>query len=114
MKFEVYGVLLLINNLNMSNFSKIINQDKPVLVDFFAEWCGPCKMMSPILKEVKDSLGEVASIIKIDVDKNQELAAQLQVRGVPTFILYKKGKQLWRQSGVVQKNDLITLIKSHA
>jgi thioredoxin 1 len=98
----------------MSNFSKIINQDKPVLVDFFAEWCGPCKMMSPILKEVKDSLGEVASIIKIDVDKNQELAAKLQVRGVPTLILYKKGKQLWRQSGVVQKNDLISLIQSHA
>lgn len=97
----------------MSNFSKIINQDKPVLVDFFADWCGPCKMMSPILKEVKDSLGEVASIIKIDVDKNQELAAKLQVRGVPTLILYKKGKQLWRQSGVVQKNDLISLIQSH-
>lgn len=97
----------------MSNFSKIINQDKPVLVDFFAEWCGPCKMMSPILKDVKDSLGEVALIIKIDVDKNQELAAKLQVRGVPTLILYKNGKQLWRQSGVVQKNDLISLIQSH-
>lgn len=114
MKSAAYGVLLSINNKNMSNFSKIINQDKPVLVDFFAEWCGPCKMMSPILKEVKDSLGEVASIIKIDVDKNQELAAKLQVRGVPTLILYKKGKQLWRQSGVVQKNDLISLIQSHA
>jgi thioredoxin 1 len=98
----------------MSNFSKIINQDKPVLVDFFAEWCGPCKMMSPILKEVKDSLGEITSIVKIDVDKNQELAAKLQVRGVPTLILYKNGKQLWRQSGVVQKNDLISLIQSHA
>ena len=98
----------------MSNFSSIINKDKPVLVDFFAEWCGPCKMMSPILKEVKDALGDKASIIKIDVDKNQELAAQLQVRGVPTFILYKNGKQLWRQSGVVQKNDLIALIESHA
>lgn len=97
----------------MSNFSSIINKDKPVLVDFFAEWCGPCKMMSPILKEVKDALGDKASIIKIDVDKNQELAAQLQVRGVPTFILYKNGKQLWRQSGVVQKNDLIALIESH-
>ena len=98
----------------MSNFSSIINKDKPVLVDFFAEWCGPCKMMSPILKEVKNALGDKTSIIKIDVDKNQELAAQLQVRGVPTFILYKNGKQLWRQSGVVQKNDLIALIESHA
>ena len=97
----------------MSNFSSLINKSKPVLVDFFAEWCGPCKMMSPILKEVKDVLGDTASVIKIDVDKNQELAAQLQVRGVPTLILYKNGKQLWRQSGVVQKNDLISLIKSH-
>ena len=97
----------------MSNFSSLINKSKPVLVDFFAEWCGPCKMMSPILKEVKDVLGDTASVIKIDVDKNQELATQLQVRGVPTMILYKNGKQLWRQSGVVQKNDLISLIKSH-
>lgn len=97
----------------MSNFSSIINKDKPVLIDFFAEWCGPCKTMSPILKEVKDTLGEKASVIKIDVDKNQELASQMQVRGVPTFILYKNGQQLWRQSGVVQKNDLISLIESH-
>ncbi|PNQ75196.1 thioredoxin [Hanstruepera neustonica] len=98
----------------MSSFSNLINQDKPVLVDFFAEWCGPCKMMAPILKEVKDALGESVSILKVDVDKNQTLAAQMQVRGVPTLVLYKKGKQLWRQSGVVQKNDLISLIQSHA
>ena len=97
----------------MSRFSEIINQDKPVLVDFFAEWCGPCKLMSPILKEVKDSLGEAVSIIKIDVDKNQQLAAKYQVRGVPTLILFKRGKQLWRQSGVVQKNDLIGLINTN-
>jgi len=97
----------------MSNFSQIINADKPVLIDFFAEWCGPCKMMGPILKEVKDELGENLTVIKIDVDKNQELAGKLQVRGVPTLILYKSGKQLWRQSGVVQKNDLISLINSH-
>ena len=95
----------------MSKFSEIINQDKPVLVDFFAEWCGPCKMMSPILKEVKDSLGEAVSIIKIDVDKNQELAAKYQVRGVPTLLLFKHGKQIWRQSGVVQKNELISILK---
>ena len=98
----------------MSNFSNLINQDKPVLVDFFAEWCGPCKMMAPILKEVKDALGETVSILKVDVDKNQALAAQMQVRGVPTLVLYKQGKQLWRQSGVVQKDDLISLIKSYA
>ncbi|HLV37931.1 thioredoxin [Xanthomarina sp.] len=97
----------------MSQFSEIINQDKPVLVDFHAEWCGPCKMMSPILKEVKDSLGEAVTILKIDVDKNQALAAKYQVRGVPTLLLFKQGKQLWRQSGVVQKEDLIQIIKSN-
>lgn len=97
----------------MSNFSDLINKDKPVLIDFFAEWCGPCKTMSPILKEVKDELGADASILKIDVDKNKRLATQFQVRGVPTFILYKNGKQLWRQSGLVSKRDLIALIKSH-
>ncbi len=96
----------------MSKFSEIINQEKPVLVDFFAEWCGPCKTMSPILKEVKDVLGDKISIIKIDVDKNQSLAAKYQVRGVPTFILYKAGKEVWKQSGAVQKNDLIKIIKS--
>ncbi|MFL0354583.1 thioredoxin [Xanthomarina sp. GH4-25] len=97
----------------MSQFSEIINQDKPVLIDFYAEWCGPCKMMSPILKEVKDNLGEAVSIIKIDVDKNQSLAAKYQVRGVPTLILFKESKQLWRQSGLVQKEDLIKIIKNH-
>jgi thioredoxin 1 len=97
----------------MSNFSSIINQEKPVLVDFFAEWCGPCKMMSPILKEVKEALGDKVSIIKIDVDKNQKLASKYQVRGVPTLILYNSGKQVWRQSGVVQKNDLISIINNN-
>lgn len=94
----------------MSNFSEIINQDKPVLVDFFAEWCGPCKMMSPILKEVKEVLADKVSIIKIDVDKNQPLSTKYQVRGVPTLILYKSGKQVWRQSGLVQKNELVSII----
>ena len=97
----------------MSKFSDIINQDKPVLVDFYADWCGPCKMMSPILKQVKDNLGERVSIIKIDVDKNQALAAKYQVRGVPTLILFKNGTQLWRQSGVLQKNELINVITSN-
>lgn len=95
----------------MSKFSEIINQDKPVLVDFFAEWCGPCKTMSPILKEVKDMLQNEVSIIKIDVDKNQAIAAKFQVKGVPTFVLYKKGQQVWRQSGMVTKKDLMAIIK---
>ncbi|MCB0462159.1 MAG: thioredoxin [Flavobacteriaceae bacterium] len=96
----------------MSKFSEIINQDKPVLIDFFAEWCGPCKMMSPILKQVKDTLGDRVSIVKIDVDKNQELAAKYQVRGVPTLMLFKKGRQVWRQSGVLQKEEIINIITS--
>ena len=97
----------------MSKFSELINQQKPVLIDFFAEWCGPCKMMSPILKDVKDTLGDDVSIIKIDVDKNQSLASKYQVRGVPTLLLFKNGKQIWRQSGMVQKDDLIQVITSN-
>lgn len=94
----------------MSSFNEIIQSDKPVLVDFFATWCGPCQMLGPILKEVKANLGERISIIKIDVDKNQAVAAQYQVRGVPTMILFQNGKPLWRQSGVLSKEDLIKVI----
>lgn len=96
----------------MSKFSELINQDTPVLVDFFAEWCGPCKMLAPVLKEVKDDLGDTISIIKIDVDKNQALATKYQVRGVPTMILFKNGKQVWRQSGLLQKEEIINIIKT--
>ena len=98
----------------MENFSAIINSPTPVLVDFFATWCGPCQMMSPILKEVKDTLGNSIKIIKIDVDKNQALMSQpqFQVKGVPTLMLFKNGKMLWRQSGVVPKEELIKTIKS--
>lgn len=94
----------------MSNFDTIIQSEKPVLIDFFATWCGPCKMLSPILKEVKDSLGDRISIIKIDVDKNQQISSQYQVRGVPTMILFQNGKQLWRQSGVLTKEEIIKTI----
>lgn len=91
-------------------FQNIINSDKPVLIDFFATWCGPCQILAPILKEVKESLGEKVSIIKIDVDKNQELAAKYQVRGVPTMMLFQKGQQLWRQSGVLSKEEIVNTI----
>ncbi|WP_409070957.1 thioredoxin [Flavobacterium sp.] len=94
----------------MSSFNDIIQSDQPVLVDFFATWCGPCQMLAPILKEVKANLGERVSIIKIDVDKNQAVAAQYQVRGVPTMILFQNGKPLWRQSGVMSKEDIIKII----
>ncbi len=94
----------------MANFSDIINADKPVLVDFFATWCGPCQMLAPVLKQVKDQLGEQITILKIDVDKNQQLASQYQVRGVPTMLLFKNGKQLWRQSGVLSKEEIVRVI----
>ena len=94
-------------------FQEIINQDKPVMVDFFATWCSPCKMMSPILDDVKNRVGENANIIKIDVDKNQQAAAAYQVRGVPTLILFKNGNPIWRQSGVVPANELEKLINEN-
>ena len=94
-------------------FNEIIQSDKLVLVDFFAEWCGPCKMMAPILKLVKDEVKDSASIIKIDVDKNPQAAGAYQVSGVPTLILFKQGRVLWRQSGVVQKNELVKRIKEN-
>jgi thioredoxin 1 len=92
-------------------FNELIQSDKPVLVDFFAEWCGPCKVMAPILKDVKHEVGDSVSILKVDVDKNPQAASAYQVQGVPTLILFKQGKVLWRQSGVVQKNGLVGVIK---
>jgi len=95
------------------NFKTIINSDNPVLVDFFADWCGPCKILAPILEQVKNELGDGIKIMKIDVDKNQPLAAKYQIRGVPTMLLFKNGKQVWRQSGVLQKEEIISIIKSY-
>ncbi|MCA0133389.1 thioredoxin [Winogradskyella alexanderae] len=96
-----------------SSFSKIINSEIPVLVDFYADWCGPCKMLAPILKEVKEYLGDKIKIVKIDVDKNQNLSSTYQVRGVPTMLLFKDGKQVWRQSGVLQKADILSVIENY-
>lgn len=90
----------------MDKFSEVIRSEKPVLVDFFATWCGPCKMMTPILHEVKTAMGDKVTIIKIDVDKNPEVAGQFQVQGVPTLIIFKKGAVQWRQSGVVPAKEL--------
>ena len=96
-----------------NSFNKLVSSDIPVLVDFYADWCGPCKMLAPILKQVKDQMGDSVKIVKIDVDKNASLAAKYQVRGVPTMILFRNGKPLWRQSGVLQKNDIVQVLQSY-
>lgn len=95
-----------------ANFKQLINSDTPVLVDFYAEWCGPCKMQAPILKEVARELGDTARIIKIDVDRNQELAAKYQIRGVPTLLLFKNGQIVWKTSGVANKQQLLEQIRN--
>lgn len=97
----------------MASFSEIIQKNKMVLVDFSAEWCGPCQTLAPILKELKDELGDALSIIKIDVDKNQSIAAKFRVQGVPTLILYRDGQQVWRQSGMLTKKELIKVVQAH-
>lgn len=94
-------------------FQELINSDKPVLVDFFAEWCGPCKMMPPILDDLKKRVGDNANIIKIDVDKNPQVAKAYQVRSIPTLIIFKNGEIRWRQSGIFPANELERLINEN-
>ncbi len=88
-------------------FSELIKSSTPTLVDFYADWCGPCKVMAPILKDVKQELGGNIVILKINVDKNQALASKYQVRSIPTLILFKNGTQQWREAGVVDKQKLL-------
>ncbi|TYA69909.1 thioredoxin [Seonamhaeicola marinus] len=97
-----------------SSFKDIVNSEKTVLVDFFGTWCGPCQALMPILKDVKDTVGDAVKIVKIDIDKNNELAVKYQVRSVPTMILFVDGKPKWRQSGVLQKNDILNVIQTHS
>lgn len=96
----------------MEKFNDIINADKPTLVDFFATWCGPCQAQIPILSELKEEIGDKATILKIDVDKNQELAVQFRVMSVPTLIIFKSGKAIWRESGLHDKDSLAKIINN--
>ena len=95
-----------------AKFNEIINSNQLILVDFYADWCGPCKMMSPILQEVKGIIKDDVKIIKINVDQHQDLASHFMVRGVPTLMLFKSGKMLWRQSGVLSTKDLVAIIQN--
>ncbi|MFD2825463.1 thioredoxin [Leeuwenhoekiella aestuarii] len=96
-----------------TSFGNLTDSEIPVLIDFFATWCGPCQTLAPILEDVKKDMGEKVKIIKVDVDKNQTLAQKFQVRGVPTLMLFKDGKQVWRQSGVLTRADLKKVIESY-
>ena len=95
----------------MGKFNEIIDSDTPTLVDFTASWCGPCKAMVPVLDQVKNKMGKEVRIIKIDVDKNPKVADKFKIRGVPTFILFKKGELIWRQSGGMDIQTMISKIK---
>lgn len=98
----------------MEKFEELIQSEKPVLVDFFATWCGPCKAMHPVLEEVKKEVGDAARIVKIDVDQHEALATAYRIQTVPTFILFKKGESLWRHSGVISGKELKSVIEQNA
>ena len=97
----------------MGKFQEIIKGEIPVLVDFYAEWCSPCKTMNPILKSIKKHFGDKLKIIKINVDNNQQVANKLQVKGIPTFILFQNSEILWKKSGVINENSFVEIIKSY-
>ncbi len=94
-------------------FNEIINSDQPVLVDFFATWCGPCQTLGPILQDVAKRVEGKAKVLKIDVDKNQAVAQKYQIMGVPTMMIFKNGKQVWRQSGVLPASQIVSIIEQH-
>lgn len=98
----------------MNDFNELLKSDKPVLVDFFATWCGPCKMQGPILEEVKKQIGDQATIVKVDVDKAQELAARYRVQSVPTLIIFVGGEPWWREAGVHQADVLVAKLRDAA
>jgi len=94
-----------------TSFSELLSGDKPVLIDFFAEWCGPCQMMPPILKDVKSKMGNGVKVIKIDIDKNQVLASKYQVQSVPTIMIFKNSEIVWRQTGVRPAHELVKKLR---
>lgn len=97
----------------MEKFDELIQSPVPVLVDFFAEWCGPCKAMKPVLEEVKAKIGENARIVKIDVDRHEQLAARFKIQAVPTFVLFNKGEAVWRHSGMINASELTGVIEQY-
>lgn len=112
---DLWGKLKTKTNMvqKSKTFQELIDGDTPVLVDFFAEWCGPCKMMQPILEDTSKQLGAKVKILKVDVDRNPLAASKFQVRGVPTLLLFQKGQVVWRQSGVVPAQQLVKVAENH-
>jgi thioredoxin 1 len=110
--YSLIQFLYSIKNI-MNKFETLINGGKPVLVDFFEEWCGPCKSMAPILKEVKQKVGESAVVIKVDIDKNEDFSNHYNIHSVPTLILFKAGKILWRKSGIAQQDEIYQQLLLH-